>query len=143
MKKVTYRFLREIYFQSKWLFLPGFDLHTRCRYKKLPSMFKNGGIRTLDAGCGNGCLAFAAGQLGNKVLGISIDHAQVANNSEFYNWLGQYHMQFETCSLYDLKILGRRFDQIICSETLEHISRDKEVIRIFLDILTNTSDSFD
>jgi SAM-dependent methyltransferase len=31
--------------------------------------------------------------------------------------------------------LDRQFDQIICSETLEHISRDAEVVAIFHDLL--------
>jgi 2-polyprenyl-3-methyl-5-hydroxy-6-metoxy-1,4-benzoquinol methylase len=100
-------------------------------------MFRRGAIRTLDAGCGNGCLGFAARRLGNKVLCVSFDAHQVEKNREFYHCLGYSDMEFEVCNLYDLARLGRQFDQIICSETLEHITGDAEVIRIFAEILTD------
>jgi len=38
-------------------------------------------------------------------------------------------------NIYELRSLGQKFDQIICSETLEHIKRDKEVVQMFADIL--------
>ena len=42
---------------------------------------------------------------------------------------------FQEMNIYDLRKLGCKFDQIICSETLEHIKRDKEVVQMFADLL--------
>lgn len=100
-------------------------------------MFREGAIRTLDAGCGNGCLGYAAHRLGNKVLGVSLDADQIARNREFYRWKRSSEIEFQVCNLYELHKLGRQFDQIICSETLEHITKDRDVMRIFAQILTD------
>lgn len=135
MKQVVHLVLRRLYFVARWLFFPGLDLHTRCRYRRLPTFFRRGPIRTLDAGCGNGHLAFAAHRLGNKVLAVDIDAKQIARNQEYYHWLGCDGIEFAVWNIYDLRKLGCKFDQIICSETLEHLARDAEVIAIFADIL--------
>jgi SAM-dependent methyltransferase len=44
-------------------------------------------------------------------------------------------MKFEILNLYDLDKLKVKFDQIICSETLEHIRDDKKIIYSFFDLL--------
>lgn len=137
MKRMGESLFKFIFFNAKRLFFPGFDLHTRLRYQKLPRLFRAGSIRTLDAGCGNGCLGFAASRLGNKVLGVSFNAQEVEKNRGFYQWLGSKDLEFKTCNLYDLRKLGWQYDQIICSETLEHLARDDEVVRIFAEILTD------
>src|SRR4030081_1043086 len=68
----------------KWLLFPGLDLHTRCRYRFLPQFFLSGPIATLDAGCGNGALAYAAYRLGNRVLGITADEGEVRRNRQLF-----------------------------------------------------------
>ncbi len=60
----------------KWMFFPGLDLYTRGRYRFLPRFFIEGSVRTLDAGCGNGALAYAAYRRGNEVLGVTIDQTR-------------------------------------------------------------------
>jgi SAM-dependent methyltransferase len=92
---------------------------------------------TLDAGCGNGALSYAAYRLGNRVLGITKEPEQVQKASEYFSFLGTdpKRLQFEVCNLYDLDRMQRRFDQIICSETLEHIARDKVVVESFHTLL--------
>lgn len=137
MKQIVRSVIKWVFFQAKRLFFPGFDLHTRCRYRKLPRMFQKGPIRTLDAGCGNGCLTFAAYQLGNKVVGVELNADQVTRNREFFGRMGYKDIEFEVYNLYDLRNMGRKYDQIICSETLEHIARDTEIIKIFAEILTD------
>jgi SAM-dependent methyltransferase len=121
----------------KHALFPGLDLHTRCRYRYLPHLFRAGPIDTLDAGCGNGALAYAAYKLGNRVLGISNRANEVQRNQEYFgNFVGTCErLQFRVMNLYDLPALGRRFDQIVCSETLEHISRDAEVVASFAELL--------
>jgi SAM-dependent methyltransferase len=122
----------------KWFLFPGLDINTHCRRRFLPRFFRAGPLETLDAGCGNGALSLAAAQKGNHVLGVTLDEDQIRRNRAFFaRWGGANpdRLQFEVCNIYELRKLGRKFDQIICVETLEHIARDAEVIAIFHDIL--------
>lgn len=122
---------------GKWLLFPGLDLNTRCRYRFLPPFFRSGLIDTLDAGCGNGALSYAAYRLGNRVLGVTYDEVEVTKARDLFDLVGTDNgrLRFELCNLYNLRRLDQKFDQIICSETLEHLDRDQEVVRIFYDIL--------
>jgi len=121
----------------KWMFFPGLDLYTRGRYRFLPRFFVEGSVKTLDAGCGNGALAYAAYRQGNEVLGVTIDGTQVEKANALFAWLGvnRERLKFQLLNLYDLHKLNRKFDQIICSETLEHIRDDRKIIRSFYDLL--------
>ena len=121
----------------KWAFFPGLDLYTRSRYRFLPRFFIEGSVRTLDAGCGNGALAYAAYRRGNEVLGVTIDETQVKKADAFFSWLGARpeRLRFQVLNLHDLHKLKTKFDQIICAETLEHIRDDKKIIRSFYDLL--------
>jgi SAM-dependent methyltransferase len=122
---------------GKQILFPGLDLHTRSRYRFLSRYFRKGDIDTLDAGCGNGALSYAAYRGGNKVLGVTMESDQVKKDKEYFQFLGTdpNRLRFEVCNLYDLPRMNQKFDQIICSETLEHISRDKLVIQHFYDML--------
>src|SRR5215475_14026750 len=122
---------------GKRLMFPGLDLHTRCRYSRLPKFFREGAISTLDAGCGNGALSYAAYQRGNCVLGVTMEADQVRKGKEYFSLLGAdpARLRFEILNLYNLPKLNAKFDQIICSETLEHITRDKLVIEYFHNLL--------
>lgn len=121
---------------KKYLF-PGLDLHTRCRYAKLPALFLEGELETLDAGFGNGALSFAAYKKGNRVIGISNRQPEINATRQLFDWLGipRSAIELHYLNIYDLQGLNRTFDQIICSETLEHITRDQEVISTFADLL--------
>jgi SAM-dependent methyltransferase len=129
--------LRSAGLWAKGLFFPGLDLHTRCRYRFLPRFLRPGPVDTLDAGCGNGALAYAAYKRGNRVLGVTLSPADVDKARALFEAMGAdpRRLRFEVCDLYDLPRLGRTFDQIICSETLEHIARDDLVVRHFHDAL--------
>lgn len=122
---------------AKWLLFPGLDLNTRCRYRFLARFFRSGLIDTLDAGCGNGALSYAAYKLGNRVLGVTHNQTEVDKARALFSFVGTdcKRLRFELCDLYDLSKLGNKFDQIICSETLEHITRDKDVIEVFYKML--------
>jgi len=121
----------------KRLLFPGIDLHTRCRSYFLPKFFRSGRIDTLDAGCGNGSLSYAAYKLGNRVLGVTYEQTDVQKAHTFFSALNTdpERLQFKVFNLYDLPKLNRKFDQIICSETLEHIKKDDVIIQYFYDIL--------
>jgi SAM-dependent methyltransferase len=136
-----YRFLGimpgRVRLRLKWTFFPGLDLYTRGRYRFLPRFFVEGRVKTLDAGCGNGALAYAAYRRGNEVLGVTIDGTQVEKADVLFSWLGvsPERLRFQVLNLYDLHRLKTKFDQIICSETLEHIRDDRKIIRSFYDLL--------
>lgn len=121
----------------KWLLFPGLDLNTRCRYRFLPQFFRAGPIDTLDAGCGNGALSYAAYEQGNRVLGITYDAGEVQKARALFSEarVETERLQFAVCNLYDLPKLERQFDQIICSETLEHIQDDQCIVGYFYDML--------
>ncbi len=130
-------FLRRVKIVAKRILFPGLDLHTRCRYKFLPNLFSAGDIETLDAGCGNGALSYAAYKKGNRVLGLSYVKREVEDTSEFFASLEipRARIELQEFNLYQLPGLNRKFDQIICSETLEHITRHEEIIKSFAALL--------
>jgi len=120
----------------KRLFFPGLDIATRKRIR-LSHYLLAGDLATLDAGCGNGAFSYQAYRIGNRVLGINIDPDQVQRCNEFRDFLGidSSRCQFKVHNIYDLLALGQKFDQIICFETLEHLERDQEVIKLFARVL--------
>ena len=73
---------------GKEILFPGLDLHTRCRYRFLSRYFRKGAIDTLDAGCGNGALSYAAYRRGNRVLGVTMEPGQVKKDNEYFSFLG-------------------------------------------------------
>ncbi len=122
---------------GKRLLYPGLDLHTRCRYRFLSELIAEGPLETLDAGFGNGALSYAAYRKGNRVVGVSFSTREVTDTLRFFNRLGipAGRVDLRHMNIYDLRSLNRRFDQIICSETLEHIKRDREVVEMFAELL--------
>jgi len=119
----------------KKIVFPGLDLHTRCRYRWLPKMFLPGPLETLDVGFGNGALSIAAYNKGNKVLGVSLDPMHIEKARRFFNVKDPERLKFQCMNAYNLEKLGRQFDQIICSEMLEHVREDQRMVRLFWNIL--------
>ncbi|MEX2670951.1 MAG: class I SAM-dependent methyltransferase [Phycisphaeraceae bacterium] len=126
----------------KWWLFPGLNLHARLRGQTLPAYFGqpvNGEERrVLDAGCGNGMLAYHSYLKGNTVLGVSIKEGEVVRNRTlFHKHLGvpSDRLNFEVQNLYDLDEREDKFDEIICTEVLEHIVNDAAVCRSFYDLL--------
>ncbi len=70
-------------------------------------------------------------------MGVTYDPEEVTKARLFFDFVGtdRQCLRFQLCNLYHLLELDTKFDQIICSETLEHIARDGEVVSIFYDIL--------
>lgn len=126
----------------KWWLFPGLNLHARLRGQRLPGCFggpENGEERrVLDAGCGNGMLAWHSYLRGNRVVGVSIKEGEVARNRNlFHDHLGvpPDRLDFEVQNLYDLDQREDHFDEIICTEVLEHITDDAAVCRSFYRLL--------
>lgn len=117
---------------------PGLDLHVRNR-ASLRRFWKTGPRRVLDAGSGNGYFSWLAYSSGASVVAINIEPEQVAKARSFlvgYCGADPARLRFEQRNLYDLKAESRRFDEIICFETLEHVKRDRDVVEHFYRILT-------
>ncbi len=123
--------------QIKWRLFPGGNLHARLRYRRLPAFFGGAGA-VLDAGCGNGMLSYASFRKGNRVLGLSIKEGEVARCRRLFNehlGIPPERLKFEVRNLYDIESLGASFDEIICSEVLEHIEKDREMCEKFWKLL--------
>lgn len=118
----------------KWWIYPGINLHARLRYQRLPAYFGSAsGVtprRVLDAGCGNGMLTYRSYLKGNEVIGVSFKDSEVAGCRALFNeYLGipAEQLLFRHGNLYDLDFPSATFDEIICSEVLEHLRYDAVV----------------
>jgi SAM-dependent methyltransferase len=120
----------------KRLLFPGLDISVRKRMK-FAKYFKSGDILTLDAGCGNGAFSFEAVKKGNRVIGVDFDVEKLKRCEEFRDYLkiNSQRCRFKVHNLYELKLLGEKFDQIICFETLEHIKDDRRIIAVFSQVM--------
>lgn len=82
-------------------------------------------------------MTYLAYRKGNRVLGVTRVQYEVDNTAALFHArrIPTDRVEFRQMNIYDLRSLNRRFDQIICSETLEHIRRDREVVQMFADLL--------
>jgi SAM-dependent methyltransferase len=125
----------------KWMLFPGVNLHARLRTRTLPKHFgrpSNGEDRLiLDAGCGNGSLAYQAFKLGNRVVGVSIKDEVGRNRILFNQYLGipESRLQFRDHNLYDIGQFEETVDEIVCTEVMEHIKGDRQVCESFYKLL--------
>jgi SAM-dependent methyltransferase len=130
-------FVRNARHWLRLLVYPGLDLHTRNR-ASLSRFWKTDVRDVLDAGSGNGYLSWLAYQSGARVVGMNYEQAQVEKAREFllgFRKADPGRLRFEQRNLYDLPTETRTFDEIICSEVLEHLRRDGDVVREFYRIL--------
>jgi SAM-dependent methyltransferase len=93
---------------------------------------KGGPLKTFDPGCGNGVFSMYAALAGNRVLAASFAaHEQDAARGRAQEF-GINGIDFRILDLRELESerasLGM-FDQIICLETIEHLSDDEGLVR--------------
>ena len=102
------------------------------RWRWLKPRLLSGPIKTFDAGCGNGCFSFAAAANGNEVIAGSFDEASIRKASLRAMNFGIDNIRFIEVDLRELKEVSHqlpKFDQIICTECIEHILDDARLVR--------------
>lgn len=124
----------------KWWLFPGTNMNARLRYRLLPKHYtpSTQPKMVLDAGCGNGALAYQSYRQNNQVLGVTIKDEVVRNQRLFNQMLGisEERLRFQDLNLYQVASLGEnRFDEVICTEVMEHIRGDTEVSRGLFQVL--------
>jgi len=102
------------------------------RWLWLRRHLRRGGVRTFDAGCGNGAFSIYAARAGNRVLAGSFSQREQDDARRRAELLGVNGIDFRLIDLREIEqhrdSLGR-FDQIICFETIEHVLDDEGLVR--------------
>jgi len=89
------------------------------------------GVRTLDAGAGNGGFAMYAAKRGNETVGLSFSQEEVCNASRRAALLQLQDVRFQVGDLRQLDEFAGElgsFDQILCLEVAEHIRDDAKLL---------------
>ncbi len=83
-------------------------------------------LRVLDLGCGSGSVSFPAGSCGFDVTALDVNSSLIAScrkRNKFSN------INFVLCDAESLD-LSAKFDAIICSEVLEHVSKPESLVAV-------------
>jgi SAM-dependent methyltransferase len=108
------------------------------RWLWLRRHLRGGAVRTFDAGCGNGVFSIYAARGGNDVVAASFSPGEQARARERADMLGVTKIDFRQLDLRDISAHGDslgRFEQIICLETIEHLSDDRGLVRSLAELL--------
>ena len=102
------------------------------RWLWLRRQLRPGALRTFDAGCGNGAFSIYAAKRGNQVVAASFSPREQADARRRAHTLGVEGIDFRQIDLREIEAhresLGS-FDQIICFETIEHLTDDDALVR--------------
>ena len=81
----------------------------------------------LDVGCGNGVISRHLGRLGFQVLGIDVSDKTIENARAATSLS---NVVFQTKSAEELVASGERYDAVICSEVLEHLTDPGALLKV-------------
>lgn len=102
------------------------------RWLWLRRRLRRGKVRTFDAGCGNGGFSIYAAHAGNEVVAATFSPREQESARRRAGMVGAAGIDFRTLDLRELDehrgSLGS-FEQIICLETIEHVSDDVGLVR--------------
>jgi 2-polyprenyl-6-hydroxyphenyl methylase / 3-demethylubiquinone-9 3-methyltransferase len=100
---------------------------------------RKGGARTFDAGCGNGAFSIYAARLGSAVVAASFSPREQQSARRRADFVGVTGIDFRTLDLRqldDVRASLGSFDQIICLETIEHVTDDASLVSLLAQMLT-------
>jgi SAM-dependent methyltransferase len=101
------------------------------RWRWLRRHLRRGSVRTFDAGCGNGGFSIFSAHIGNEVVAASFSSQEQESARRRADMLGVTGIDFRVIDLREIEAhraaLGL-FDQIICMETIEHVSDDGKLV---------------
>lgn len=89
-------------------------------------------LRVLDVGCGNGVISRHLGALGYNVLGIDVSDKTIEMARSLTT---MPNVRFERKSAEELVASGEKYDVVICSEVLEHLSDPGALLRVLYDTI--------
>ncbi len=103
------------------------------RWLWLRRQLRRGPVRTFDAGCGNGAFSIYARLAGNEVLAASFSSRELEDVTRRASMIGvRDGLELRTLDLRTIEQhreeLGS-FDQIICFETIEHLTDDEALVK--------------
>jgi 2-polyprenyl-3-methyl-5-hydroxy-6-metoxy-1,4-benzoquinol methylase len=101
------------------------------RWYWLKRHLQGGQLRTFDAGCGNGWAVMWAAKQGNEAVGLNFDEPPNRGAELRAKMLGITGVSFKVGDLRELDRFGKAlgaFDQIICTECIEHILNDQKLV---------------
>ena len=108
------------------------------RWLWLRRALRKGDYRTFDAGCGNGAFSIYAAREGNEVVAASFSPREQEDARRRAGIAGVNGIDFRTLDLREIEThrpsLGS-FDQIICFETIEHVTDDRGLVRSLASML--------
>ncbi|WP_375579335.1 methyltransferase domain-containing protein [Marivirga tractuosa] len=91
-------------------------------------------VNVLDVGCGNGIISLNLGELGYNVHGIELseDALDIAKSQNKFS-----NVIFEKANAETLKLKGKKYDVVICSEVLEHLHHPENLLQELSHLIKN------
>jgi len=83
--------------------------------------------KVLDVGCGIGLLALYLATKGFEMYGVDLNKEKI-DAAKRINQKLDLKVNFKCASILDLPFEGDKFDNVICSEVLEHVEDDQKAI---------------
>lgn len=108
------------------------------RWRWVARHLDRGPCKTLDVGCGGGPLTFYAAKIGNAAVGVDSDEESILRAKDMTAFLGIKNLSFRIRDVRNLDAEAQdaeRYDQIICSEVIEHILNDQKLLADMADLL--------
>ena len=88
----------------------------------------------LDVGCSVGTFSFALSPHMKQISGIDINNNDISKANEKIEKTGIKNVKFKAGSIFDID-RNHKYDIIIASDVIEHLSQQKKLIKICLDLL--------
>jgi SAM-dependent methyltransferase len=101
------------------------------RWLWLRTHLRRGSVRTFDAGCGNGGFSIFSAGIGNEVVAASFSLEDQEGARRRAEMLGIKGIDFRVIDLRqidDFRATLGLFDQVICMETIEHVTGDDKLV---------------